>query len=248
MLSASRGKVVGVVRESVSAAVAAIDSLTFERKAAATMLAALPRYARLRLGSAVQVWTATLFVDLRDSTKRAQQLGPRNTFLTMHALLPALAYLTGEYDGYVVGFRGDGLFAAFGLRADGENPSDLDLGMQVQRAAVCGQTMIEAVRQVVNPILREYDVPGNLRIGVGIDCGQIVITRIGLSDGYETTAYGDSVNGAAKLSGADGMVLLSHEAYRLYPHSPDGKVTFEPDAVGGYSGYRPHFPMYLLID
>ena len=41
VLSASRVKIAGVVRESVSAAVAAIDSLPFEsRKAAATMLAA----------------------------------------------------------------------------------------------------------------------------------------------------------------------------------------------------------------
>ncbi len=248
-MSAARSAIAKVVRDSLDVAVPAIDSIQFAIKSAATrMLDDLPRFAQLRLGTAESVWAAILFVDLRGSTERARRVGARDTYLTMHALLPALAFVTGEHAGFIAGFRGDGLFAAFGLTQSGVNPDELDRGWQVQQAAICGQTMVQAVREVVNLTLQEYGVPADLRIGVGVDCGQVVITRIGLMEGHETTAYGDAVNTSAKLSSADGVIFLSQSAYSVYPSGPGGLVTFEADVINGTTGYRPNFPASFLGD
>ena len=143
----------------------------------------------------------------------------------MHALLPAMAFLVTDAGGYIVGFRGDGLFGAFGINEYATNPDRTDRGDSVQGAAICGQRMIEAVSEVVGPLLDQFDLPGDLRIGVGIDCGEVVITRIGLDEAHEVTAYGEAVNMASKLCDkADGAVVISPECARYYPTGPNGRA------------------------
>jgi class 3 adenylate cyclase len=82
-------------------------------------------FARLQFGQAIEVWTTILYVDMRGSTMRAIDLGPRKTYLTMHALLPALTHVATQRNGFVVGFRGDGLFAAYGITQRKRSPPRL---------------------------------------------------------------------------------------------------------------------------
>jgi adenylate cyclase len=185
----------------------------------------IPRFKQLRLGGGSSAWSTILFVDLRDSTKRAVRVGAGKTYLTMHALLPALALAVQEHDGYVVGFRGDGLFAAFGISETGFNREGDDQGKIVQRACACGRWMIDGVRKVVNPALEAIQCYGDLRIGVGVDCGTVIFTRIGLSDGYEVTAYGDAVNTASKITSlSNNNVCVSTKIDELFPTSKGGTV------------------------
>lgn len=195
----------------------------------ASMLQSLSPFSQLTLGSAVKVWTVILFVDMRSSTLRALEVGPKATYLTMHALLPALAHVVKTSGGYIVGFRGDGLFAAFGIDGNGTPVPSKQRGFVVGGACVCGLAMIEAVQKVVNPALVKYDVAGDVRIGVGVDAGEVVITRIGLSDGFEVTAYGDAVNSSAKLCGqGSNEVIISDEADEMIPVVPNGTISTLP--------------------
>lgn len=129
-------------------------------KLAKAMLADIPSFAKLKLGAAVKVFAVVLFVDMRGSTKRAMRIGPEKTFLTMHALLPVLAKLIEANGGFIVGYRGDGLFGVFGISSQGKNPPKLDMRSLLQQAATCGMQMVEAVERVVSPALEEYGVPG----------------------------------------------------------------------------------------
>jgi class 3 adenylate cyclase len=164
-----------------------LDARNENEKIAKSMVKDLPRFRNFTLGGGASAWGAILFVDLRNSTTRARSIGPRKTYLTMHALLPALAYAVDEYGGYTVGFRGDGLFAVFGMNEQGFNPDGQNQGRVIADACSCGQFMIEAVAKIVNPLLDERECPGNLHIGVGIDSGTIVITRIGFRFADEVT-------------------------------------------------------------
>ncbi|AUX35791.1 uncharacterized protein SOCE836_079900 [Sorangium cellulosum] len=178
---------------------------------------------KLEIGSAVKVPSATvLFVDMRSSTRRAYELGAAKTYITMHSLLPALAHIVAEQNGYIVGFRGDGLFAVFGIDSNG-NPS---IGAKaVGTACQAGCYMVEAVEAAVNPILEAFDIPGDVAVGVGVDAGEIVITKIGLQGMWEITAYGDAVNRAAKLcSKGSGQVIVSTEAQTNIGTSKNGKL------------------------
>lgn len=205
-----------------------LDSGT-DTKIAKSMVKDLRRFRTFSLGSGATAWGAILFVDVRGSTKRAVSIGPRKTYITMHALLPALAYVVEEYGGYVVGFRGDGLFAIFGLTDSGYNADQFDQGKIIADASSCGQWMIEGVAKVVNPALQDRECSGNLRIGVGIDSGRIVVTRIGFRYVDEVTAYGDAVNSAAKISSvSDSKVIVSAEVDRLFPTSKAGTIKVNP--------------------
>src|SRR2546421_305808 len=78
------------------------------------MLASYPTYSSLQLGGGKEVWCAILYTDLRNSSNRAVEIGPRGTYLSMHCLLGGLAYLVQKARGCVSNFRGDGLFGLFG--------------------------------------------------------------------------------------------------------------------------------------
>ena len=127
----------------------------------------------------------------------------------------------------MVGFRGDGLFAIFGLTPEGINARDMDQRAIVSTVCRCGQWMIEAVAQVVNPALEARGCRGDLRIGIGIDSGAVIITKIGFMFADEVTAYGDAVNEAAKIGEiSDNDVCVSEAVDELFPTAEDGKVQF----------------------
>ena len=232
-MAATKSRVMKVALDGLQQAVATANRIQLEevRKFAAAkqMVADIPRYARLKLASAEKAWAAILFMDMRDSTARAQRVGPRATFIAMHTLLPAMALLVSDGGGYIVGFRGDGLFGAFGIDEHAANPAGMSKGEAVKKAAVCGQAMVEAVTGVVNPLLERFKLAADIRIGIGVDVGEIVITRIGLEGAHEVSAYGNAVNMASKLCGlANNTIVISPASDTLYPTGPNGKVSTTP--------------------
>jgi adenylate cyclase len=245
---ATQDALMKLVTDSVQTASQAFNRLVgFSAKyaMAEAMVADLPAYRTLKLGSASRSWCAILFVDMRGSTNRAEQLGEQITYITMHALIPALAYLASDFGGFIVGYRGDGLFACFGIDETGINPEGLNKHQVVLRAAQSGQAMVEGVAQVVNPVLNAFKAQGDLRIGVGLDVGDVIFTRIGLQNAYEITAYANAVNKASKLASAcEGYVHISRSADALFPTSPGGKVKTAPTTS---DAYQLVFPSPILV-
>jgi adenylate cyclase len=176
-------------------------------------------------------WATILSIDIRGSTKRAMEIGAKDTFITMHVFMRAIIRLVAKAKGLVVGLRGDGLLAAFG-RKTFDDEDDLEVTAEesdnaLLAATSCGDAMVRAVRKVVNPTLIKRDVPGDLRIGVGIESGRMIITKIGLLDAYDVTAYGHSVNRAAKISSEKGnidKVIMGRDAYNLFPRREGGRI------------------------
>jgi class 3 adenylate cyclase len=173
-----------------------------------------------------KAWATVLSVDIRGSTKRAMEVGAEATFITMHVYMRTMIRLVAKARGIVVGLRGDGLLAAFGRKAyDGDNltltAEESDKALLA--ATSCGDAMVKAVVKLINPALLNRDVPGDLRIGVGIECGQMVITKIGLLDAHDVTGYGHCVNRAAKIS-SEGKnidrVIIGRHARRIFPSTP----------------------------
>lgn len=203
------------------------------------VLSEMEYLAKLEIGYGRKAWAAILFVDLRNSSRRAKECSDYDTYLTMHAYLHAVGRVAVAFGGYIVGFRGDGLFAAFGIDRQGANKADLDHGGEVNNAVKCGKAMVEAVDTVVAPALQQYNVDGNLIIGVGIDAipDEIVITRVGVFSADEITVYGHSVNTASKLANKrNGGVLITKGAWDMMPSSEGGKWTIGPpvDDDGGH--------------
>lgn len=69
---------------------------------------------KLEFGSYDKENFAVLFVDMRGSTKRAQDIGAEKTFLTMHIFFTALLEVVKHYNGKVIDIMGDGLMVFWG--------------------------------------------------------------------------------------------------------------------------------------
>ena len=160
-----------------------------------------------------------------------------------HTLLPTLAHLVEQGFGRVANFRGDGLFALFGINEDGENDPDFAFGTESMRAIRCGKAMMEAVYDAINPILKEAGLPNDLNIGVGIDIGDIVITRVGLPGVNEATAYGNAVNHAAKFCGGNGVIITSDRAWHAIPGEKGGRLAVKSiELKDGLRGLKVVYP------
>jgi class 3 adenylate cyclase len=159
-----------------------------------------------------------------------------------------MAYLVGRTSGHIVGYRGDGLIAAFGLDSSGRNPPDLDLGREVQNAIRCAKGMIEAMDDAVNPVLEDGGVPAGMEIGIGIDAAKAVITNIGLGEAFEITAYGTVVNKAAKLSDCgNAEVVVAHRARHLLPPATNKHNWFRR-SIRTSDGMRVNYPNdYVML-
>lgn len=93
---------------------------------------------KLEFGSYDKENYAVLFVDMRRSTMRAQQVGPEKTFLTMHVFLTALLEVVKHYQGKVIDIMGDGLMVFWGGKAAREKDNMVKT-LAVQNAGLCGR-------------------------------------------------------------------------------------------------------------
>lgn len=131
----------------------------------------------------------SMFVDMRGSTKLAEQLLPFDTVFIINRFLTAVSQAVVECGGQPNQFVGDGQLALFGLAV---NPQ-----------TACRQAIEAAARIAVHvDALNEFlgnDVPEPLRFGIGIHGGEVIIGDIGSQEHTVFTALGDSVNVAARL-------------------------------------------------
>jgi class 3 adenylate cyclase len=160
---------------------------------------------------------AVLAVDMRGSTRLAEQNTADGMFVLVQCFIPLLAFAVHQLRGEVIGLRGDGLIAAFGFGDQHWRPG-------TNRAYESGMIMIEAVRDELRPFLLKQSIPVPLGIGVGIDCGEVTFTKIGLGDALEVTAYGSAVNTAAKNSKLVNKVWLSKSANHYLHGVADARV------------------------
>lgn len=181
----------------------------------------------LNFGAYIEDNFAVLFVDMRNSTIRCETIGAKNTFLSMHAYIPALLLVVEHYKGHVIDLMGDGIMVFFYGKDEGFT-NDL----AIKHAGLCGRDMLTVVEQVVNKILQEDGITYKIRCGVGVDYGKTVITKIGIENVFDVKAFGDCINKASKYSNVDGYVKVSKKVKEHWPKGKGGKISFIADGEG----------------
>jgi adenylate cyclase len=134
-------------------------------------------------------YVVSMFVDMRGSTKLAEQLLPFDTVFIINRFLTAVAQAVVECGGQPNQFVGDGLLALFGLATNPQTAC---------RQAIEATARIAVHVDALNELLGD-DVPEPLRFGIGIHGGEVIIGDIGSQEHTVFTALGDSVNVAARL-------------------------------------------------
>jgi adenylate cyclase len=149
--------------------------------------------ATLRTSSPARIgeerYLVSMFVDMRGSTRLAENRLPFDTVFIVNRFLGAVSQAVIECGGQPNQFVGDGQLALFGLNASPQTAC---------RQALRAASMIAANVEELNQFL-EHDLREPIRFGIGIHGGEVIIGDIGYRDHMVFTALGDAVNVAARL-------------------------------------------------
>lgn len=125
---------------------------------------------------------SVMFIDIRDFTAASEARTPTETVSVLNDYFELVVTVVSEHGGFVNKFLGDGMLAVFG--------APLPLEDHVQCAANAALAVAAAVHQ-------RYD--GELRIGIGINSGDVVVGSVGGGGRLEFGLIGDVVNVAARV-------------------------------------------------
>lgn len=134
-------------------------------------------------------YLVSMFVDMRGSTKLAENRLPFDTVFVVNRFLGAVSQAVIECGGQPNQFLGDGQLALFGLATSGQVAC---------RQALRAAAMIGAYIEELNRFLK-HDLREPIRFGIGINSGEVIVGDIGYRDHMVFTALGDAVNVAARL-------------------------------------------------
>jgi adenylate cyclase len=134
-------------------------------------------------------YLVSMFVDMRGSTKLAENRLPFDTVFVVNRFLGAVSQAVIECGGQPNQFLGDGQLALFGLATSRQTAC-----RQALRAAAMIASNVEELNQFLKHDLREP-----IRFGIGIHGGEVIVGDIGYRDHMVFTALGDAVNVAARL-------------------------------------------------
>lgn len=181
---------------------------------------------KLEFGSYDKENFAVLFVDMRGSTKRAQDVGAEKTFLTMHIFFTALLEVVKHYNGKVIDIMGDGLMVFWGgEKAREENY--MTKTFAVKNAGLCGRDMLLIREKVINKIIEDEELGQPINIGVGVTFDSVIVTKIGILGSYDVKAFGDCINIASKYANQTiNKVKVSKKIKNEWPKSKGGKIRF----------------------
>jgi adenylate cyclase len=149
--------------------------------------------ATLRTSSPARIgeerYLVSMFVDMRGSTRLAENRLPFDTVFIVNRFLGAVSKAVIECGGQPNQFVGDGQLALFGLNCNPQTAC---------RQALQAAAMIAANVDELNQFL-SHDLREPIRFGIGIHGGEVIIGDIGYRDHMVFTALGDAVNVAARL-------------------------------------------------
>lgn len=156
----------------------------------------------------------SFFADMRGSSIRAENIGEKDTFLTIHAIMPAMIYVVEQYGGSIVDLPGDGIMALFKDNIYEIYWYKTGQYLNSEELAVCaGRDFLKVIKEIVNPILEEDNILP-VEFGVGIDTGNVIVTKVGTDNIRDIKAIGRCINGAAKRSGCKSKIFITSNVYK----------------------------------
>lgn len=130
-----------------------------------------------------------LFVDIKGSTRLAQQAGAEAWHLILDRYFTLLSAAVHRYEGTVNQYTGDGIMALFGAPVAHED--------HAQRACFAALEMQREVRRYADELRLSSGL--NLSIRVGLNTGEVIVGAIGDDLRMDYTAQGLTVNLAARM-------------------------------------------------
>jgi adenylate cyclase len=144
---------------------------------------------RRRINLGQERYIVSMFVDMRGSSRFAEERLPFDAIFLVNRFLDAASKAVVDAGGQPNQFIGDGLLALFGIDVDPKTAC-----RQAIKAAAMVAANVEHLNHQFATDLREP-----IQFGIGIHGGDVIIGDIGYRERTVFTALGDAVNVAARL-------------------------------------------------
>ena len=137
----------------------------------------------VKVGDAVEQEMSVLFSDIRNFTTLSESMTPDENFKFINGVLSRLEPAIIENNGFIDKYIGDAIMALFGGEPD--------------NAVKAGISMLEKLAEYNSTRGR----PGrpNIKIGIGINTGSLMLGTVGGQNRIDGTVIGDAVNLASRI-------------------------------------------------
>ena len=140
---------------------------------------------KIFLGDQVQKEMSVLFSDIRSFTSISEKMSPKENFDFINSYLSKMGPIIRENGGFIDKYIGDAIMALFP-----KTPDD---------AVSAGIAMHKTLEEYNKEQKKEGKIP--VKIGVGINLGNLMLGIIGEKERFEGTVISDAVNLASRLEG-----------------------------------------------
>ena len=147
------------------------------------------QFATQRSLSGVELETVILFTDIRGFTKMSDTKLPYDVVYILNKYFKFVVESIEDNGGRVDKFIGDGVMAIF----DTSN----NINENCKNALVASRNISESLKLLNEELKSELDE--NLKIGIGVHAGTVILGKMGFGQSSSETAIGDSVNIASRL-------------------------------------------------
>lgn len=152
-----------------------------------------------------------LFCDIRGFTKISSALSPKEVVQMLNFFYRLMSASIVKYSGMVNQYVGDEIFAVFGAPAP--NPDHFNC------AVFCALDMLQQLERL-NASIRSF-TSETIRIGIGINTGEVVAGNLGTDEKIAYSITGDTVNMAKRIEqltqDKPNTILISDATYRKAP-------------------------------
>ena len=157
----------------------------------------------LNLGGTKKV-LSVLFSDIRGFTTYSEKLDPQDLVSILNRYLSAMSEPILAHEGTIDKFIGDAIFAIFGAPLEYVDHADEACEVAIE--------MIKKLEVVNEELIRDHFPP--LKIGIGLNTGEMTVGNIGSTKRFDYTAIGDAVNLGSRVEGLTKHfkvdILVSH--------------------------------------
>ena len=163
-----------------------------------------PSIVDVRLGDNVEQEMTLLFSDIRDFTTLSESMLPAENFRFINSYLSTMEPMVTRHNGIVDKFIGDGIMALFAGSADDGVRSGIDM---LRQLTIYNQGRFRA----------GYN---EIRIGIGVNTGLVMMGTIGGHNRMDSTVIGDAVNLASRIESltkaySTPLVISDHTLHAL---------------------------------
>lgn len=155
----------------------------------------------VKLSDSVNQSMSILFSDIRDFTPLSERMTPEETFKFINAYLSRMEPAIAANNGFIDKYIGDAIMALFNGEADD--------------AVQAGIAMIRSLGEYNRDRLALGEQP--IKIGIGINTGDLMLGTVGGKTRMDGTAIGDAVNLASRIEGLtkqyDVSLLISDRTF-----------------------------------